>query len=460
MRSPSFRTRSSQRCSSAARRSSATAGLRRAARGLARGCGRRARAGRRPRPLGRAGARAGRADGARERVRSRSASRTREPTSGSIRLVFEPFELPSIAVIGTGKRVGKTAVTGHWRGCSRATGRGRRRGDGTGRAAGARADRGRSLRRRPARALPRRPPRGVRPPGDRGRDRRDDGGLPSRRRRARWLGGDLERGDGARVARGAGPTSSSSTAAAPRLPPVEVDARVLVVGARQDRAVATGYLNDYRAPDRGSRRAHRWPTDAVVRGNVSRSARRALVRDGVPVIATVLRLGRSHPCAGKRVAFFGTAPPRGARPSSRPTCERSTGPSVVAVSGALADRSTTPGRARPRGRGGVSRRAEGGGGRRRRGAGARLGLPVVLVANDVVPLPGEPDLDGELERLATDAIAAVGGGRVTERRYLPELPLGGDEGPPWSKGLMARALAATGCRRPAPTSSRAAPTPT
>ena len=31
-----------------------------------------------------------------------------------------------------------------------------------------------------------------------------------------------------------------------------------------------------------------------------------------------------------------------------------------------------------------------------------------------------------------------------ERRYLPELPLGGDDGPPWSKGLMARALAATG----------------
>ena len=33
---------------------------------------------------------------------------------------------------------------------------------------------------------------------------------------------------------------------------------------------------------------------------------------------------------------------------------------------------------------------------------------------------------------------------MSERRYLPELPLGGDEGPPWSKGLMARALAATG----------------
>jgi 2-phosphoglycerate kinase len=33
---------------------------------------------------------------------------------------------------------------------------------------------------------------------------------------------------------------------------------------------------------------------------------------------------------------------------------------------------------------------------------------------------------------------------VSERRYLAPLPLGGDDAPPWSKGLMARALAATG----------------
>jgi 2-phosphoglycerate kinase len=33
---------------------------------------------------------------------------------------------------------------------------------------------------------------------------------------------------------------------------------------------------------------------------------------------------------------------------------------------------------------------------------------------------------------------------VSERRYLAPLPLGGDDGPPWSKGLMSRALAATG----------------
>ena len=33
---------------------------------------------------------------------------------------------------------------------------------------------------------------------------------------------------------------------------------------------------------------------------------------------------------------------------------------------------------------------------------------------------------------------------MRERRYLAPLPLGGEEGVPWSKGLMARALAATG----------------
>jgi 2-phosphoglycerate kinase len=35
----------------------------------------------------------------------------------------------------------------------------------------------------------------------------------------------------------------------------------------------------------------------------------------------------------------------------------------------------------------------------------------------------------------------------SERRYLAPLPLGGDEGPPWSKGLLARSLEATGLSR-------------
>ena len=35
----------------------------------------------------------------------------------------------------------------------------------------------------------------------------------------------------------------------------------------------------------------------------------------------------------------------------------------------------------------------------------RRGARIVLAANEVVPLPGEPDLDAELERLAAEAVA-------------------------------------------------------
>ena len=38
---------------------------------------------------------------------------------------------------------------------------------------------------------------------------------------------------------------------------------------------------------------------------------------------------------------------------------------------------------------------------------ARLAIPVVLAANDVLPLEGEPDLDVELERLASEAVASA-----------------------------------------------------
>ncbi len=38
---------------------------------------------------------------------------------------------------------------------------------------------------------------------------------------------------------------------------------------------------------------------------------------------------------------------------------------------------------------------------------ARMGIRVVLAANDVLPLAGEPDLDVELARLADEAIAAA-----------------------------------------------------
>jgi cyclic 2,3-diphosphoglycerate synthetase len=38
---------------------------------------------------------------------------------------------------------------------------------------------------------------------------------------------------------------------------------------------------------------------------------------------------------------------------------------------------------------------------------ARRGVRIVIAANDLLPLEGEPELDAELERLAVDATALV-----------------------------------------------------
>ena len=85
-----------------------------------------------------------------------------------------PFELPSIAVVGTGKRVGKTAVTGHLARLLAARAAGRRRRDGEGWAGGARARRVASHRRCARRAVALGSSCGVRPSRDRGaRGRRD-----------------------------------------------------------------------------------------------------------------------------------------------------------------------------------------------------------------------------------------------------------------------------------------------
>ena len=48
----------------------------------------------------------------RPRARARRC-RTRAPTSGFEPPVFAPVDMPSLAIVGTGKRVGKTAITGH-----------------------------------------------------------------------------------------------------------------------------------------------------------------------------------------------------------------------------------------------------------------------------------------------------------------------------------------------------------
>jgi cyclic 2,3-diphosphoglycerate synthase len=318
--------------------------------------------------------------------------------------VFAPFGLPSISVIGTGKRVGKTAVT-----CALA----------------------RTLARDRSLAVvamgrggPAEPELVGAPPsvGDllalarSGRHAASDhlevaavAGVPTIgcRRAGGGLAGTVSVSnvqDGAALAASLGPELVVFDGSGAALPPIAAGARVLVVGVHQDPLVATGYLNAYR---------HRLADlvvltsgdDAVARERL-RGLSRALVREGVAVVATVLRPRPLAPVAGRRVAFFGTAPAV-ANEATAMHLRETHGAEVVAVSGALADRPTL--------RAELSRVqadvfvvelkaaaidmvAE---------EAAERGVELVLVANDVVPLPGEPALEPEFERLAELAVSAA-----------------------------------------------------
>jgi cyclic 2,3-diphosphoglycerate synthetase len=186
------------------------------------------------------------------------------------------------------------------------------------------------------------------------------------------------------------------------LPPVDAGRRVLVASAAQPVDVAAGYLNVYRA----------LIADLVVVTMAEpdaphvelAEALRSRSRPGTPVIRAVLRPRPLEPVAGERIAFFCTAPgPAHARLAAH--LEERHGARVTAVSGALADRE----RLREELRGiradvfvvelkaaavdVVVEEAE------------RRGSRVVIATNDVEPLDGEPDLDAELDRLATEAVA-------------------------------------------------------
>ena len=124
----------------------------------------------------------------------------------------------------------------------------------------------------------------------------------------------------------------------------------------------------------------------------------------MPVIRTTLRPVPAEAIAGERVAFFGTAPAIAQRRIAAVLADRH-GAHVVHVSGALSDRTrlreelatldaeTFVVELKAAAVDVVAAEAQ------------RRGARIVLAANEVVPLPGEPDLDAELERLAAEAIA-------------------------------------------------------
>jgi cyclic 2,3-diphosphoglycerate synthetase len=294
---------------------------------------------------------------------------------------LDPFPVPSIAVIGTGKRVGKTAVAGH---VARLLARDRDvvvvamgRGGPPEPEVVEIAPRvedllalARSGRHGASDHLETAALAGVVTIGC----RRCGGGLAG-------AVASTNLAEGAALAAERAPEVVVFDGSGAAIPPVAVDRRILVAGPAQD---VTGYLNAYRV----------LVSDLVVavNGDVEAAARIRTLKD-VPVVRVALRLRPVEPLEGRRTAVFTTGP----APTDDLDAE------VVHVSRNLADR----GRLRAELPGvdaevylveikaaAIDVVAE---------AAVARGAQVVFAANDVVPLPGEPDLDGEILALADAA---------------------------------------------------------
>jgi cyclic 2,3-diphosphoglycerate synthetase len=310
---------------------------------------------------------------------------------------LEPFPLPSLAIVGTSKRVGKTAVTGH-----------------TARLLSAER---RVVVVAMGRGGPPEPETITVPPtvdalvalSREGRHAASDHletaalvGVETVG--ARRCGGGLAGAvfssnvpEAARVAAALEPELTIFDGSGAALPPIAVDRTVVVVGGHQPPEIAAGYLNVFRL----------LCADLVVVTMAeegtgwerTRDAVRNVVPSGVDVVATVLRPRPAADVSGRRVAYFCTAPqPAHGTLSAHLAAEH--GAEVVHVSGSLADRDAL--RAELEGleaevflvelkAAAVDVVAE--------HALAR-GAAIVLAANEVIPVAGELDLDGMLLEMA------------------------------------------------------------
>jgi cyclic 2,3-diphosphoglycerate synthetase len=310
-----------------------------------------------------------------------------------------PFDPPSLGIVGTGKRVGKTAVTGY---VARLLAEDRdvvvvsmgRGGPPEPTVAElpptvesllelARAGRHAASDYLETAALARVPTVGC---------RRCGGGLAG----APVVSNVLE---GAELAASRGPDLVVFDGSGAALPPIATDRRVLVVGAHQPPEVVTGYLNAFRI----------LVSDLVVLTNAEEGARweqlRAAIGEltDVPVIPVVLRPGPVADVAGRRTAFFTTAP-EDALDRIAAHLREEHGADLVHVSGNLARRD----RLREEleeidadvflveiKAAAIDVVAE---------AASERGVEVVFADNEVRPVDGRDDLDAELRRLAAEAV--------------------------------------------------------
>ena len=312
---------------------------------------------------------------------------------------FEPFELPSIGIVGTGKRVGKTAITAH---AAQLLSRDRRlvvvaMGRGgppepevvdvapTVEALLELADSGRHA---ASDHLETAALSGVTTVGC----RRCGGGLAGAvsssnvhegARRAVELEPELVLFDGSGAA----------------LPPIETRRRVLVVNAQQDPDVVTGYLNGYR----------HLISDLVVLTMAEEDSDWERLRDRaaelVPrVVATTLRPRPATPVEGRRVAFFSTAP-ESAHDRFRGHLSEEHGAEIVHVSGSLSNRAKLREELETVDAEVFLVELKAAAIDVVAAAGRERGVEVVLAGSDVLPVPGGPALDDELLRLAEEATA-------------------------------------------------------
>jgi len=317
---------------------------------------------------------------------------------------FAPLDVPALAVIGSGKRVGKTAVAGH---VARLLGRERevvvvamgRGGPPEPVVAEAGPDVDDLL------ALSR---AGAHAASDYLEDaafarvttvgaRRCGGGLAG----APFVSNAVA---AARFAASLGPDLVLLEGSGTAIPPVEARARILVVGAAQDPELVAGYLGAYRI----------LVSDLVVLTGCDlrpvETLKKAIgeVKPEIPVIATEFRPAPARPIEGRRVAFFTTAP-ASAHAGLRTQLEREHGAEVLLLSGNLARRADLRADLQTAAArdaelylvevkaAAIDVVAETAAGR---------GVEVVLCDNAVRPVPGEPDLDAHVEALAEAAVGA------------------------------------------------------
>ncbi len=309
---------------------------------------------------------------------------------------LQPFPLPSIGIIGTGKRVGKTAITAH---AARLYARERsvvvvamgRGGPPEPEVAEVAPDIDALL------ALSRS-----------GRHAASDyletaalAGVPTVgcRRCGGGLAGSVavsNVSEGAQVAVELEPDLVLFDGSGAAIPPVETARRILVVNAATDPDVATGYLNEYR----------HLVSDLVIltmaeRGTGWEELHGRALTLAPTVIPTTLRPRPAGDVEGRKVAFFSTAPATAHELFAAHLADEY-GADVVHVSGALADRATLRTELETVDAdvylvelkaAAIDVVAE---------AASERGVEVVLAGSDVLTADGQ-DLDEELLRLAAEA---------------------------------------------------------